>query len=208
MRKRAFYLAGACLAVSLIAACAVRQPAPAAQAEPVVVSVAQWGGTPADESRARRHAITHITLHHGGVAFARGRDPRQYLRDLQSWSRATKGWIDLPYHYAIDLDGKIYEGRRLDFAGDTNTEYDPAGHALIEVIGNYEEIEPNERQLEAIVNLMAALAREYRVPVERIRGHRDWSAQTVCPGRHLYRYLQEGYFQREVQKRLDASRAG
>lgn len=169
---------------------------------PEIISVAQWGGTPANEALARRHAINRITLHHQGEAFPRGKDPRQYLRNLQAWSRDTKGWIDVPYHYAIDLDGNVYAGRSIEFAGDTNTEYDPAGHALIEVVGNFEDVEPNELQLRTVVDVMAMIAARFRIPVENIGGHRDYSANTVCPGKNLYRYLQNGYFRDQVAARL------
>lgn len=167
-----------------------------------VTSVAGWGGTPADASRARQHTITHITLHHQGEPYPPGKDPIAYLRNLQTWSRNTKHWLDIPYHYIIDLDGKIYEGRNIAYAGDTNTEYDPAGHALIEVVGNFEEVQPNRKQIDATVNLMAALARKYKVSIDNIHGHKDYSAQTVCPGEHLYAYLQDGYFRRQVALRL------
>ena len=169
-----------------------------------IMSVEQWGGTPADPAKARRQEITHITLHHQGEPFPQGKDPVAYLRNLQTWSRNTKHWLDIPYHYIIDLDGKIYEGRKLDYAGDTNTEYDPKGHALIEVVGNFEEVEPNQRQLDATADLMAALARRYKVSIDAIHGHKDYSAQTVCPGEHLYKYLQDGYFRRQVALRLAA----
>jgi N-acetyl-anhydromuramyl-L-alanine amidase AmpD len=142
-------------------------------------------------------------LHHQGLAFPRGKDPQQYLRDLQSWSRKTKQWVDVPYHYVIDLDGLIYEGRDIRFAGDTNTAYDPAGHALIEVVGNFEEVEPNAAQLDAVTNLMAMLATRYGVAVENIRGHRDVAPGTECPGKNLYRYLENGYFQSRVREKLE-----
>jgi hypothetical protein len=157
-----------------------------------VVSVSQWGGTAADESLARRHVIRSITLHHQGENFTRADDPLRYLRNLQAWSRSTRKWLDIPYHYIIDLDGRIYEGRKLAFAGETNTEYDPTGHALIEVVGNFEEVEPNPAQLEAVVALMSQLAQEHAIPLDAIGGHRDFSDQTVCPGKNLYRYLQDG----------------
>jgi hypothetical protein len=175
---------------------------PLAEVESRIVSVAQWGGTPADPALARKQAITHITLHHQGEPFPQGKDPIAYLRNLQAWSRTTKHWLDIPYHYIIDLDGRIYEGRKLEYAGDTNTEYDPKGHALIEVVGNFEEVEPNQKQLDAVVDLMALLALKYKVPVDRIGGHKDYSARTVCPGTNLYRYLQNGYFRDQVALRL------
>lgn len=169
-----------------------------ARFEAAIISVQQWGGTPADSLLARRQTVTHITLHHQGEPFPQGKDPVRYLRNLQTWSRKTKNWIDIPYHYVIDLDGKVYEGRNILYAGDTNTEYDPAGHALIEVVGNFEEVEPNQQQLDALVKTMAWLAKKYSVPVDSIRSHRDYSANTVCPGKNLYRYLENGWIRSEV----------
>jgi hypothetical protein len=180
--------------------CALTPPA----ADPAVVAVADWGGTPADPLKARRHTITHITLHHQGEPYKAGTDPRQYLRNLQTWSRNTKGWLDIPYHYIIDLEGKTYAGRDIAYAGDTNTEYDPSGHALIEVVGNFEEVEPNQAQLNAVVNLMAMLSKRYGVPVQNIASHRDHSNNTVCPGANLYRYVQSGWFREPGSARLGA----
>ena len=173
-----------------------------AQVEQDIVPVSAWGGTPADAAQAHRHTITHITLHHQGEPYKPGTDPQQYLRNLQKWSRGTKHWLDIPYHYIIDLDGKIFEGRKIDYAGDTNTEYDPTGHALIEVVGNFEEVEPNQQQLDAVVRLMALLAKKYGVTLDHIASHRDFSKQTVCPGANLYRYVQDGYFRHKVALRL------
>lgn len=177
-----------------------------AEVQQRIVPVAAWGGTPADPALARKQDITHITLHHQGEPFPQGKDPVAYLRNLQTWSRATKHWLDIPYHYIIDLDGKIYEGRKLEYAGDTNTEYDPKGHALIEVVGNFEEVQPNQKQLDAVVDLMALLAKKYDVSIDKIAGHKDFSAQTVCPGVNLYAYLQSGYFRQKVALRLAQSR--
>jgi hypothetical protein len=192
----------ACTSLFLSLACSAHAQTSLADVERGIVSVAAWGGTPADPALARPQTVSYITLHHQGEPFPPGKDPVQYLRNLQTWSRNTKHWSDIPYHYIIDLDGKIYEGRDINYAGDTNTEYDPAGHALIEVVGNFEEVEPNQKQLDAVVDLMAMLAAKYHVPVDHIASHRDYSAQTVCPGKNLYRYVQEGYFRTKVAERL------
>lgn len=191
-----------CVFAIMLTACATPPPFEPTAIERKIISVSQWGGTPADATKARLHTISRITLHHQGETFARGRDPQQYLRNLQSWSRNTRKWLDIPYHYVIDLDGNIYQARDIRFAGDTNTEYDPAGHALIEVVGNFEEIEPNPSQLAAVADLMTMLAQKYSVPPEAIRSHRDYSTATVCPGKNLYRYLEEGYFHERVRANL------
>lgn len=172
-----------------------------------IVPVANWGGTPADAAKARQHKISHITLHHQGEPFKPGTDPEAYLRRLQAWSRAEKGWLDIPYHYVIDLDGRIYGARDIAYAGDTNTDYDPKGHALIEVVGNFEEVEPNQQQLDAVVKLMAMLAARYGVSLDEIQSHRDYSDKTVCPGANLYRYVQEDYFRHKVALRLAQEQA-
>jgi hypothetical protein len=195
------------LLLSLLLACASASSQTLLDVEQGIVPVSAWGGTPADPAQAHRHTITHITLHHQGEPYKPGTDPQKYLRNLQNWSRGTKHWLDIPYHYIIDLDGKIYEGRKIEYAGDTNTEYDPSGHALIEVVGNFEEVEPNQRQLDAVVRLMAMLARKYGVTLDHIASHRDFSKQTVCPGANLYRYVQEGYFRHKVALRLAEEQA-
>jgi hypothetical protein len=196
------------LALSLLLFASVSASAQTlADVENSIVPVAAWGGSPADPALAHRQTIDHITLHHQGEPYKPGTDPQQYLRNLQTWSRGTKHWLDIPYHYIIDLDGKIYEGRKIDYAGDTNTEYDPTGHALIEVVGNFEEVEPNQQQLDAVVRLMALLARKYDVPLDHIASHRDFSKQTVCPGANLYRYVQDGYFRHKVALKLAQEQA-
>ena len=190
------------VALAGCAATALPPTPPRLYVEPKIISVGEWGGTATNEARARTHVISHITLHHQGETFQPDRDPQQYLRDLQTWSRKTRLWVDIPYHYIIDLDGNIYEGRDIHFAGDTNTQYDPAGHALIEVVGNFEEVEPNPKQLDAVVNVMTMIAIKYKVPPEKISGHKDVASGTVCPGKNLYRYLENGYFRDAVKARL------
>ncbi|MDE3059345.1 MAG: N-acetylmuramoyl-L-alanine amidase, partial [Bacteroidota bacterium] len=134
MKRFNFFLAGISAAF-ILSGCAGSRPADIEHFDESIVTVAQWGGT-RDTLQHPVQKITHITLHHGGVDFTKDEDPRAYLRNLQNWSRSEKKWMDIPYHYLIDLDGTIYEGRDIRYAGDTNTEYDPTGHALVCVLGN------------------------------------------------------------------------
>lgn len=161
---------------------------------------AQWGWTPLERG-LEEHTIERITIHHGGVDFPDDKDPVQHLLALQSWSRSDKDWIDIPYHFMIDRQGRIYEARPINFPGDTNTTYDPSGHALVEVMGNYEHQVLGSAQLDSLVAMTAFLAREYGIPVEKIRGHRDY-ADTTCPGEDIYRYLLEGTIQSRVAAML------
>jgi hypothetical protein len=149
------------------------------------------------------HRITHVTLHHTGSPepLRPDEDPRQKLRGLQSWGASDRNWWDVPYHYLIDLEGRIYEGRDWRYMGETNTSYDPGGHFLISVIGNYERQDATPAQLEAIADLMAWALARFDLPVDRIGGHYDY-ADTTCPGLNLRKYLEDGTLRRMVQARL------
>jgi hypothetical protein len=149
------------------------------------------------------HRITHVTLHHTGDSrvLTPAEDPAVRLRGLQSWGAAERNWWDVPYHYLLGVDGRIYEGRDHNFMGETNTTYDPGGHFLISIIGNYERQEPTQALLESIADLMAWAVDEYDVPLDRIGGHYNY-ATTGCPGKFLKPYLEDGTFRRMVQARL------
>ena len=149
------------------------------------------------------HRITHVTLHHTGSAepLHPHDDPAAKLRGLQSWGARERNWWDVPYHFLLDLEGRIYEGRDWRFMGETNTAYDPGGHFLISVIGNYERQEPTDAQIAAIADLMAWAIDEFDLPLDRIGGHYNY-ASTGCPGQHLRRYLEDGTLRRMVESRL------
>ncbi|MGQ0815716.1 MAG: N-acetylmuramoyl-L-alanine amidase [Gemmatimonadota bacterium] len=149
------------------------------------------------------HRISRVTLHHTGDTrpLLPGDDPVQRLRGLQRWGASDRNWWDLPYHFLLDLEGTIYEGRAYHYMGETNTSYDPGGHFLISIIGNYGRQEPTPAQLDAIADLMAWALQEFDLPLERIGGHYNY-ADTSCPGEHLRKYLEDGTFRRMVEARL------
>lgn len=186
----------------LIATLSILLAACAHSSQPNIILQRDWGGTPAPVDSVQ--SIDYITIHHSGVVFESGKDPLTYLQNLQSWSRAEKQWVDIPYHYLIDLDGKVYEGRDARLPGDTNTSYDVQGHLIICVLGNYEEQTLNEHQFNALIHLTAASAKQYGVTPDRIRSHHDWvPEETVCPGRDIQRWFDDGSFVRAVSALLD-----
>ncbi|MBI5474813.1 MAG: N-acetylmuramoyl-L-alanine amidase [Ignavibacteriae bacterium] len=170
-------------------------------AELPVVRREHWGWTPGEQALPD-HTINRITIHHGGEEFSAEKDVLKYLPGFQTWSREEKHWIDIPYHFIIDLKGNIYEARPINLPGDTNTSYDPTGHALMCVLGNYENHIISKDQLNAIIGLTAFLAKRFSVPVDSIRGHKDY-AETLCPGKDLYRYLRDGTIVKAVSEKME-----
>lgn len=156
------------------------------------------------EYRVRvQHEIQIITLHHTGDvrAMSLDEDPVKRLQALQNWGKRARNWWDIPYHFLIAPDGRIYAGRDFRYMGETNTQYNPWGHLLISCIGNYNLQKPTAEVIQAITDLMAWAVQEFQVPLNKIYGHSDL-AQTACPGENLEPLLRDGTFHRGIKERL------
>lgn len=175
-------------AVLLIASVAMISPAGAVE----VMSRSQWG---AHQSvlEMEKQTPRRITVHHTATRAKHGLSIVKKMKSLQAFSqskskladgRTKAAWADIPYHFYIAVDGKIAEGRPIGFVGDTNTNYDPAGHVTIVVEGNFENETPTAEELAALKALISDLSRQYAIPTDRIGTHKDF-AQTACPGKNL-----------------------
>ena len=170
--------------------------------KPAVLSKADWGGQESSGTM-KSHFPVMLTLHHEGSPkpLTPDHDPKVLLQNLQKWGWSARGWADIPYHFMVDLDGRIYECRDIMKAGDTATTYDPSGHLLITAMGNYELQAPSEKQLSAICDLMAWACDKYNIDPATLRGHLEY-AETACPGKFLYPYLASGFIEGEVRLRI------
>lgn len=157
---------------------------------------ADWGARP-PAAAMEPHEIRVITIHHTATLQRPDRSLVEKMRALQSFSqtespladgRIKPPWPDVPYHFYVDHAGRVAEGREAGYAGDTNTSYDPRGHLLIVLEGNFEVERPTPAQLATLERMVGELARRHGIPPGRIDGHRD-HADTLCPGRNLYRLL-------------------
>lgn len=139
------------------------------------------------------HIIERLTVHHTGVELGDNRLAPSRLRAHQQFHQNDRGWPDLAYHFAIDRGGNIYEGRSLDFRGDTATSYDTTGHLLIVLEGNFDVEELPEPQLGSLTDLLAWSSIHYAVGTNTIRSHRDYAeGETSCPGAKVYALLASG----------------
>lgn len=163
------------------------------------VSPADWGAAP-PRGVFRSHSIDHITVHHAGTLDGTT-GPAQF-RGWQAYHQ-TLGWPDLAYHLIVGRDGAVYEGRPVTAAGDTATTYDPTGHLLIVVEGDFDESTPTADQLEAVARLIAWGSQQYDVSVAEAMGHRDHAA-TTCPGDNLYAALHDGTLETRATELIDA----
>ncbi|WP_217639318.1 peptidoglycan recognition protein family protein [Salinihabitans flavidus] len=134
-----------------------------------------------------------ITIHHTAVGQNHARDITRKLRALQSFSQSDEllanghrkeAWADIPYHFYIDAEGAIAEGRQVHFVGDTNTDYDPTGHIGVVLEGNFDHEQPGEEQKKSLGQLLIFLTSEHGIPADNIGYHKGFAA-TACPGENL-----------------------
>lgn len=165
--------------------------------EPEIMSRSDWGAFPPKPELMQEQKPNEIIIHHTGMR----QQPRVSLevkmRGLQNFGMtpgrvgalSKPAWGDIPYHFYVDFAGKIGEGRDIDFAGDSTTNFDNDGRIQITVEGDFEHEEPSQEQLSSLTTLVVWLALKYGIAPEGIAGHGDYD-QTDCPGRNLKPFLE------------------
>jgi hypothetical protein len=157
-----------------------------------IVSRASWK---AAKSFAREGHDTpkRITLHHteGHVTHSL-EDSKSAIRNVQEYHRTTRGWGDIGYHYWIDGDGRLFEGRPEKQMG-AHTLAHNEDNIGIAIQGNYESVPPTGPQILGFIHLATAVALDNNMDVDDpdfLKGHRDWSGNdTNCPGTALHNML-------------------
>ncbi|GIU88811.1 MAG: hypothetical protein KatS3mg009_3326 [Acidimicrobiia bacterium] len=154
-------------AADLRAARALAAPRPDWPVPPIVTR-AQWG---ADESLRGRDqvydgVVEKIVVHHTGAPVG---DPAAHARGVYAHALST-GYSDVPYHWLISPDGRIFEGRwAADYpagqphTGERNGANVRGAHASahnsrtigVALMGNYEGGAPPAVAVEALVTVLA-----------------------------------------------------
>lgn len=159
-----------------------------------------WGARTAETNRMIPHTIERLTVHHAGSQSG-ATGPAQF-RGWQNWHMDGQGWPDIAYHLLIGIDGTVYEGRDPAYRGDTGTNYDPTGHFLVVIEGNFNDEEPTDSQIDSLIDVLAWASANYGVSPDTIAGHRDY-ASTTCPGHHLHALIGSGELAQSVQDLID-----
>lgn len=153
------------------------------------------GGRPYRWPLSYSSSVKLLVVHHTAVAVTGDKRPAaERVRAIYSYHAVNRGWGDVGYHFLIDEDGRIYEGR----AGGERV---VGGHAYcnnigtvgVALLGNFETEKPPLKQIQSLQWLLADLAETYDIDLrssgtvfhgaafEPVVGHRDLSA-TACPG--------------------------
>ncbi len=119
-----------------------------------------------------------IVIHHSALA------PTFGAAEIQRLHIEQRGFADIAYHFVINADGKIFEGRSINVRG-AHVAGANTGSVGVVLLGNFEESAPPEIQLTAMCELIDHLRSTYRC-ITHLAGHHDFNFDSVCPGAHLY----------------------
>lgn len=154
-----------------------------------VIAREGWGSAPV--GTLEPHTIEQVTIHHSARSFAGSNtDAPARIRSYQRYHQ-DQGWPDIAYHFVIDRNGNVYEGRSPEGRGDTFTNYDPSGHFLVMVDGDFNGDPPTDAQIESLARMVAWGLDEWDIDPGDVGGHRD-HANTSCPGEFLYDLIEDG----------------
>lgn len=127
-----------------------------------------WNG-----SLVKRSKTTRIILHHAAAI-------KCTAQDIHRW-HLNRGWAGIGYHFFVNKQGKIYEGRPENVVGAHagNNNLDSIGVCFE---GNFEKEQMTNEQIKSGKELVSYLKGKYNIIV--VQKHKDVNA-TVCPGKNF-----------------------
>jgi hypothetical protein len=137
---------------------------------------------------------TRITVHHSArtVPEEIGRPTPQNvahaIQDIQRVHMRDKGCGDIGYHFLIDPEGRIWQGRSLQYQGAHAFGSNNVGNIGICLFGNFNVERPDPRALAALERLTDALCERHHIARSQVFGHRQMRG-TECPGDRLMAWV-------------------
>lgn len=131
-------------------------------------------------------SIKRITVHHEGwtpVYFTDTASTAARLESIRQSHLQRLGAGDIGYHYVIDRQGRLWEGRNIAYQG-AHVSKENENNLGIMVLGNFTQQSPSSGQLATLQTVIASMMRQYRVPVARVYTHQELGP-TSCPGTSL-----------------------
>lgn len=174
--------------------------------KPAMVSRAEWGGLSpninARNENGYHNRLTNpegwyvypddlqnsyqtLVIHHSGFYED---DGLSTLAEIQRVHRNDRGWADVGYHFMIDKDGTIYEGRDITVRG-VHVEGYNTGSLGVCMLGDFRFEAPSLAQLNATYALNDWLV--FRLGVTHLAGHQQFNDWTVCPGTFVISQLED-----------------
>jgi N-acetyl-anhydromuramyl-L-alanine amidase AmpD len=127
-----------------------------------------------------------IILHHSATLSSRTTFEAINNYHKQKWDLKSALGFYIGYHYFINAQGKIYQGRKDEEVGahcrEEKKNYDSIGICLA---GNFDKEAPSRAQLESLKKLTAELIIKHKIIKNNLKFHRDYATHKTCPGKNI-----------------------
>ncbi len=169
------------------------QPVPSQASIQIIPRTAWAKGQPRWQFSKPMRGVSRITVHHDANNAVGLTGTSAVVHRLNSIRdahlRRGNTWVDIGYHYIIDPDGRVWEGRPIAVEGahvaDTND------HNLgVMLLGNFEQHRPTQAQFDMLDRFLAEQMRVHSVGLGRVYTHQELKP-TECPGRNLQGYMRQ-----------------
>ena len=123
-------------------------------------------------------AINKIIVH--CTATPEGRDVS--AETIRRWHVKDNGWSDIGYHWVIELDGSLQEGRKEHLNGAHAKGHNTDSVGVVYVGGCDKDMKPKDTRTDAQKEELICILKDLkgRYPKAEIIGHRD-VANKACP---------------------------
>ncbi|MGQ0551925.1 MAG: N-acetylmuramoyl-L-alanine amidase [Planctomycetota bacterium] len=148
-----------------------------------------WGAAPIRGRFDPMQPVVRLTVHHSTMPNWSPSEMPGELRQLQA-SHQNK-WADLGYHFLIDSDGGIWEGRELRWQGAHEGVGKNRGSIGICLTGNFNITSPTKAQLASLTALLGSCRERFDLPASAVKTHQEVRADpTECPGTRLQPWVE------------------
>lgn len=130
--------------------------------------------------------FSRVTVHHQGAGIVRSAHENAVAADIDAVFGGHRriGYADIGYHFVVDTNGRVWEGRSLAYAG-AHVAGHNADNIGILALGNFNRQKPSTAIVVTLQKLVAALQQHYSIRADHVFGHRELGASD-CPGNHLF----------------------
>lgn len=99
---------------------------------------------------------------------------------------ASQGWGGIGYHFVIRQDGNIETGKKITEVG-AHCKHGGYNSNSVGIVlsGNFENLDPTSEQLKTLTQLVLTLIETYNLSIDKVLGHNETGANTLCPGKNL-----------------------
>jgi len=145
----------------------------------------EWGARGIGPDHVPMTPINSITVHHTAMPPPSRYSTIAQLKQIQDIHTQDNGWADMGYHFIVDPNGQVWEGRRLMYQGAHAGGAANIGNVGVCLMGDFDSSRVPAAQMNGLSDLVLALRTQFGVAKSEVRTHREWKA-TACPGQHLH----------------------